>query len=196
VKATCFAGTLGAAATLVGYRTIEKEHDMHRPLSALAALAVIAAVAAPFPSVAAYRIHRVVRQAERAKVGTLTCDISAGIGLIITSKKHLTCIFTPSRPGPREVYTGSITRFGLDVGGTTGGEMIWSVFAPTNRRFGALAGHYAGATAEATVGAGVGVNALVGGSKRTVTLQPVSVQGQEGLNLAIGVAGLDLRPAR
>jgi hypothetical protein len=105
-------------------------------------------------------------------------------------------MFTPSQPGPREVYTGSITKFGLDLGATAGGEMVWSVYAPTNRRFGALAGHYGGASAEATVGAGVGANVLVGGSSHTVTLQPVSVQGQTGLNVAAGVAGLDLRPAR
>ena len=161
---------------------------MHRRLSALAALAVVAAVASPAPSMAQDR--------ERTKAGTLTCDISAGIGLIITSKKQLTCMFTPSQPGPREVYTGSITKFGLDLGATAGGEMVWAVYAPTNRRFGALAGHYGGASAEATVGAGVGANVLVGGSNRTVSLQPVSVQGQAGLNLAVGVAGLELRPAR
>jgi hypothetical protein len=162
---------------------------MHRRLSALAALAVIVALALPAPSIAQGR--------ERTKVGSLTCDISAGIGLIITSKKELTCMFTPSQPGPREVYTGSITKFGLDLGATTGGEMVWAVYyAPTNRRFGALAGRYVGASAEATVGAGVGANVLVGGSNRTVSLQPVSVQGQAGLNLAVGVAGLELRPAR
>jgi hypothetical protein len=133
---------------------------------------------------------------EHTKVGTLTCDISGGIGLIITSKKDVTCMFTPSQPGPREVYTGSITKFGLDIGATTGGEMVWAVEAPTTRHFGALAGNYAGATGEATVGAGVGANVLVGGSNRTVTLQPVSIQGQTGLNLAVGVAGLTLRPAR
>ncbi len=169
---------------------------MHRSLSALAALAVVAAVAAPAPTMAAHRARHVDRSVERQKVGTLTCDISAGIGLIVTSKKHLTCMFTPLRSGAREVYTGSITKFGLDIGGTTGGEMVWSVYAPTNRRFGALAGHYGGASAEATVGAGVGANVLIGGSNRTVTLQPISVQGQTGLNLAVGVAGLDLRPAR
>jgi hypothetical protein len=161
---------------------------MHRRLSALAALAVVAAVSLPAPSIAQGR--------ERTKVGSLTCDISAGIGLIITSKKELTCMFTLSQPGPREVYTGSITKFGLDLGATTGGEMVWAVYAPTNRRFGALAGRYVGASAEATVGAGVGANVLVGGSNRTVSLQPVSVQGQAGLNLAVGVAGLELRPAR
>ena len=85
---------------------------------------------------------------------------------------------------------------GLDLGATTGGEMIWAVYAPTTRRFGALAGHYAGATAEATVGAGLGANVLVGGSRRTIALQPIAVQGQAGLNVAVGVAGLDLRPAR
>ena len=161
---------------------------MHRPLSAFAALAVVAAVALPAPTMA--------QAPDRTKVGTLTCDISAGIGLIVTSKKDLTCMFTPSQPGPREVYTGSISKFGLDIGATAGGEMIWAVYAPSTRKFGALAGHYAGASGEATVGAGVGANVLVGGSDRTVSLQPVSVQGQAGLNLAVGVAELNLRPAR
>ena len=161
---------------------------MHRSLSAFAALAVVAAVGLPVSTMA--------QAPDRTKAGTLTCDISAGIGLIITSKKAVTCMFTPSQPGPREVYTGSITKFGLDLGATAGGEMIWAVYAPTNRRLGALAGHYGGASAEATVGAGVGANVLVGGSNRTVILQPVSVQGQAGLNVAAGVAEIDLRPAR
>ncbi len=129
---------------------------MHKPFKAIAALALAAAVALPASAMA---------QAHRTKAGTLTCDISSGIGLIITSKKTLTCMFTPSHPGPREVYVGSITKFGLDIGATAGGEMVWAVYAPTNRRFGALAGHYGGATAEATVGAGLGANVLVGGSR-------------------------------
>src|SRR5262249_8921111 len=112
------------------------------------------------------------------------------------SKKDVTCMFTPSDRGPREVYVGVISKFGLDIGATAGGEMVWAVYAPTNRRFGALAGHYGGATAEATVGAGLGANVLVGGSNRTVALQPVSIQGQAGLNVAAGVADLNLRPAR
>ena len=160
---------------------------MHRPLSVLAALAVIAAVASPVPTMA---------QAERVKAGTLTCDISGGIGLIITSHKDVTCMFTPSQPGQREVYVGAISKFGLDIGTTAGGEMVWAVYAPTTRRFGALAGNYSGATAEATVGAGLGANVLVGGSNRTLALQPVSVQGQAGVNVAAGVAELALRPAR
>lgn len=161
---------------------------MHRCLRALAGLVMATAIAIPTSAMA--------QRANRTKVGTLTCDISAGIGVIIASKKSLTCMFTPAQPGAREVYTGSITKFGLDLGATSGGEMIWAVYAPSNRRFGALAGRYVGATAEATVGAGVGANVLVGGSNRTITLQPVSVQGQTGLNVAAGVAGLELRPAR
>ena len=160
---------------------------MNRPFGVLAAVAVVAAVASPVSTMA---------QGERVKAGTLTCDISGGIGLIITSHKDVACIFTPSQPGPREVYVGGIDKFGLDLGATAGGEMVWAVYAPTTRRFGALAGQYSGASAEATVGAGLGANVLVGGSDRTVALQPLSVQGQAGLNVAAGVAELTLRPAR
>ena len=132
----------------------------------------------------------------RAKVGTLTCDISGGIGMIIGSQKQVQCLFTPSEAGPREVYVGSIRKFGLDLGATTGGEMVWTVYAPTTGRIAALAGDYVGATAEATVGAGLGANVLVGGSDWTVALQPVAVQGQTGLNVAAGVTELELRPVR
>ena len=128
---------------------------MHRPLSVIATLAFVAAVASPLPTLA---------QGERVKAGTLTCDISGGIGLIVTSHKDVTCMFTPSQPGPREVYVGGINKFGLDLGATAGGEMVWAVYAPTTRRFGALAGTYSGATAEATVGGGLGANVLVGGA--------------------------------
>jgi hypothetical protein len=159
---------------------------MHMRLIAFAAMALTAAVALPGTTMAQ----------GRDKVGSLNCDISAGIGAIIASKKSVTCMFTPSARGPREVYVGSISKLGVDIGATSGGEMVWAVFAPSNRKFGALAGHYVGATAEATVGAGLGANALVGGSNRTVTLQPVSVTGQTGLNIAAGVAELTLRPAR
>lgn len=159
---------------------------MHKILGVVSAAALAAAVMQT-PAAA---------QRGGTKVGTLTCDISGGIGAIIASKKDLTCMFTPSQPGPREVYVGSITKFGLDLGATSGGEMVWAVYAPTSKKFSALAGHYVGASAEATVGAGLGANVLVGGSNRTVALQPVSIQGQTGLNVAAGVAGLELRPAR
>jgi hypothetical protein len=130
---------------------------------------------------------------ERTQVGDLTCDISGGIGLLIGSQRTLNCTFMPSVPGPIEYYAGTLTKLGVDVGITGGGVMIWLVFAPTNRPIGALSGTYGGAAAEASVGAGVGANVLVGGSNRTVQLQPVSLEGQTGLNVAAGVAGIDLR---
>jgi hypothetical protein len=133
----------------------------------------------------------------RAKVGTLDCDISAGIGMIVASRKEVTCVFSPSAGGRREAYVGTISKFGLDIGATSGGRMMWAVHASTQgSRRGTLSGNYAGASAEATVGAGLGANVLVGGSNRTIALQPVSIQGQTGLNLAVGVAGLELQPAR
>jgi hypothetical protein len=131
-------------------------------------------------------------QAQNAQAGLLQCDVSGGVGLIITSQKELICNFRNSR-GEYEVYTGAIRKFGLDIGATTGGQMVWSVFAPSGRiSRGALAGVYGGASAEATVGGGLGANVLVGGSDRSIALQPLSIQGQTGLNLAVGVADLIL----
>ena len=132
----------------------------------------------------------------RVQAGQLTCDISGGIGLIFGSQRTLNCTFTPSVPGPTEFYAGMLTKLGVDIGVTAGGAMVWLVYAPTSRPAGALAGSYGGATAEATVVAGLGANVLIGGSNRTVELQPVSLQGQTGLNVAAGVAGIDLRWVR
>jgi len=133
---------------------------------------------------------------DRVQAGSLTCDVSAGIGLIIGSQRNVSCTFTPAQPGPIEYYTGTISKLGVDVGVTTGGVMVWAVWAPTNRPAGALAGTYAGAAAEASVIAGLGANALIGGNNRTIALQPFSVQGQVGLNIAAGVAGLNLSYVR
>lgn len=132
----------------------------------------------------------------RVKIGSLNCDISAGIGLIIGSKKSVACVYTPTEGGRIEGYTGSISKFGLDVGATAGGQMVWAVYAPSGPGRNALAGNYVGAAAEATAGAGLGANVLVGGSNRTVALQPLSLQGQAGINLAVGVAELQLNPGR
>jgi hypothetical protein len=161
---------------------------MFRRMIACTAMAFAAAVALPATTMA--------QTGAPTQVGTLTCDISGGIGMIIASKKDVNCIFTPANPGPREVYVGHISKFGLDLGGTTGGRMVWAVFAPTTKNYGALSGTYVGATAEATFGAGLGANVLVGGSNDTIALQPLSVQGQTGLNVAAGVGALTLRPAR
>jgi hypothetical protein len=134
-------------------------------------------------------------QPQRVQVGTLACSISAGIGLVVASQRNVSCNFQPDG-GPPEAYTGTITRIGVDVGFTTGGAMVWGVFAGTNRYAGMLSGTYAGATAEATVAAGLGANVLVGGSNHSVALQPLSVQGQVGLNVAAGVGALELHLAQ
>jgi uncharacterized protein DUF992 len=98
------------------------------------------------------------------------------------------------RQGARGLW-GTVSTLGLDIGATSGGRLTWAVFAPTTLRRAALAGTYVGATAGGTVGAGVGANVLVGGSDRTVALQPVSVQAQTGLNIAAGVSRMELQPA-
>jgi hypothetical protein len=135
-------------------------------------------------------------QAQQIRAGLLNCDVSGGLGLIIGSQRTVNCLFTPEVPGPQEGYYGTITKFGLDIGATAGGSMVWAVYADTSRGYGFLAGDYAGASGEATVAVGLGANVLVGGSSRTVALQPVSLTGQVGLNLALGVANLSIRPSR
>ena len=130
------------------------------------------------------------------QAGTLNCDVSAGIGLIIGSRREVNCLFTPAYAAPPEQYVGAITKFGLDLGVTGGGQLVWAVHMSTTRRRGVLAGSYAGASAEASAIVGLGANLLVGGNDRSVALQPLSIQGQIGLNLAVGVANLALRPAR
>ena len=148
-------------------------------------------------ALAAMLFNAPTAQAQRIRTGVLNCDVSAGIGLIIGSQRSVNCLFTPDQPGyPQEGYYGTISKLGLDVGVTAGGIMVWGVYADTNRGYGFLAGDYAGASGEATVVAGLGANVLVGGSNRTVALQPLSVGGQVGLNLALGVANLSLRPSR
>lgn len=134
--------------------------------------------------------------AARVKVGVLACRVAPGFGMVVGSSKAISCNFTPTGR-KAERYTGRITRIGLDVGFTHGGTIVWAVFAPTSGYHShALAGHYAGASAQASLVAGLGANVLVGGSEKSFALQPFSVSGQMGLNLAVGVAGLELRAAR
>lgn len=136
------------------------------------------------------------QEAGRTRVGTLTCNISPGVGMIVGGQRQLSCIFASARGRAREAYEGAASTLGLDIGATSGGQLTWAVFAPTTTlRRAALAGTYVGATTGGTVGAGAGANLLVGGSNRTVALQPVSVQAQTGVNIAAGVSNLELRPA-
>ncbi|PVE22563.1 DUF992 domain-containing protein [Microvirga sp. KLBC 81] len=131
----------------------------------------------------------------RSRVGVLTCNVSGSVGLILTSQKTTACVFNPRR-GRNEHYVGVIRRFGLDIGATNRGILTWAVFSGGSVMPGALAGSYAGASAEATIGAGLGANVLVGGSNRSIALQPLSVSGQTGLNFALGVGDFELRAIR
>jgi hypothetical protein len=131
----------------------------------------------------------------RTRVGTLTCNIAPGVGLVVGGQRQLSCIYASARGRAREAYEGTVSTLGLDIGATTGGQMAWAVFAPGRLPRAALAGTYTGATAGGTVGAGASANVLVGGPDRRVIMQPASVQGQTGVNIAAGVSAMELRPA-
>jgi len=150
-----------------------------------------------FAVAAALATPALAQQAGGTKVGFLTCKTSTSLGLIIGSHQKISCSFKPDAGGLPENYQGSIGRLGLDLGVKGGGIMTWAVFAPVNGyHHGALAGTYVGGSGSASFGVGVGANALVGGSHKSIALQPLSVEGNVGVNLALGVAGLTLRAVR
>ena len=133
---------------------------------------------------------------ERIELGELECFVDAGTGFIIGSQKDISCVFTSYQS--EEIidnYFGVINKFGLDIGSTEESYIKWIVVAPTESQFtrGFLHGDYIGATASATFAVGLGANVLIGGSKKTFALQPISLQSQKGLNIATGIAEIELR---
>ena len=127
------------------------------------------------------------------KVGLLTCKVEPGWSYIVGSTKALHCSYAPSRGQP-ERYMGDIQKVGIDLGYSDGATMVWAVIAPTSDvGKDALDGEYAGASASVAVGVGAGVNVLIGGFDKSITLQPVSVEGGTGVNLAAGVASISLK---
>lgn len=147
----------------------------------LSAAALAACLAGSVPAAAA-----------GVKVGALECHVKDGVGLIIMEKERMTCTFTPTNGSP-EKYAGTIRKYGLTVGVTAGTVIVWAVVAanPTYEPW-SLAGQYVGISADASVGLGVGANALIGGSNKSIALQPVSVQGQVGLDIAIAITDMQL----
>jgi hypothetical protein len=132
------------------------------------------------------------------ELGILDCAIAGGTGFIFGSSKDLSCTFTPANTTfAQEAYFGVVNKYGLDIGVTDKTIMQWIVLSPLENIYapGALAGDYVGASAEVTAAVGAGANLLVGGSQRAFTLQPLSVQAQTGINLAIGVSQFQLRSA-
>jgi hypothetical protein len=127
------------------------------------------------------------------KVGRLSCNVEGGIGLILGSSKAMSCTFH-KEGGGSETYSGRITKIGIDIGITKSTRIEWLVFTAGNNNYSnhALAGTYVGASGEASVGIGGGANWLIGGSRDSFMLQPWSLQGQTGLNFAVGLAGLTL----
>lgn len=129
------------------------------------------------------------------KIGVLSCDVAGGAGFIIGSSKAVDCVYSPVGGARAEHYSGSIGKLGIDIGVTEQTVLAWAVFAPGKVNKGALKGSYTGVSAEATVVVGLGANVLVGGFRKGINLQPLSVQAQTGLNVAAGVASLHLRYA-
>ncbi|MBW9116448.1 DUF992 domain-containing protein [Rhizobium cauense] len=134
--------------------------------------------------------------AERIEVGSLDCDVAAGVGVIIGAQQEARCTFRPSAGGPTEQYSGRIDEFGIDIGRIKAAKMAWLVYAPTNKDRAALAGTYSGVTADVAVGIGLGADVLVGGLNGTISLQPISVKAEEGVNIAVGVTSLTLRASK
>jgi hypothetical protein len=127
------------------------------------------------------------------KTGYLTCHEASGWGFVFGSSRELKCSYS-SNGGRVEYYSGSISKFGADIGYLKSAVILWAVAATTNDlKPGALAGNYGGVAASVTLGAGAGANVLIGGFEKSIALQPLSFEGQNGLNVAAGVAALSLK---
>jgi hypothetical protein len=126
------------------------------------------------------------------KIGTMACHVSSGWGFVFGSTRELRCVFTGG--GRTENYDGKISKFGVDIGYQQSGVILWAVFAPsTDLKPGALTGDYGGITAGAAAGVGGNANVLVGGSTKSISLQPLSIEGDKGINLAVGIAAISLQ---
>ncbi len=157
--------------------------------ASLISAATVAAVLVVTPVASA-----LAQDSPKVLAGTLTCQGKGSVGLVLGSTERLSCIYVPAGSGKPQNYSATITKVGLDVGFKTASTMIWTVLgSAASLAPGVLSGTYGGASAEVAVAIGGGANVLVGGSQKSVVLQPLSVQGQTGLNLAVGVAGLTLR---
>ena len=131
--------------------------------------------------------------ANSVNLGMLVCDMSKGIGFVLIEKQKMTCEFRPIS-GDAEAYSGKITDYGIELGEIKKGHLIWGVFAAAllDMQPGALNGEYVGVDADAALGLGVGANALIGGTGKGFILQPVSVEGEVGINIAAGIRTVSL----
>jgi len=158
----------------------------------LIAVVMVGAVLAGVSSFAA------AQEKKGVTVGMLRCNEASGWGLVFGSTRDLKCVFSSSEQGARPVhFTGKIKKYGVDLGYQENSVILWAVLS-TSDKFtpGALAGDYVGATAEVAWAVGLGANVLVGGSNKGFALQPISVQGYNGVNVAAGVTAVELRAAK
>lgn len=131
----------------------------------------------------------------RTEIGVLNCTVAGGVGFIFGSSKNLSCVL--KRPGRNIGFHGTVEKFGLDIGFTNKSYISWAVLAPTvDAPANLLVGSYGGVSAQATLVVGAGANALIGGSDKSIVLQPLSIQAQSGLNIALGITSLTLRPGK
>jgi hypothetical protein len=160
---------------------------MNRKLCLFAAVATVAAV---LTSQSAWS-----QQSNGVKTGILTCNVEGGWGLVFGSTRDLKCTYTDTN-SKVDHYVGHIDKFGVDLGYQAGGIIVWAVLSPTKDVGpGALAGTYVGVTGGASVGVGGNANVLVGGADRTITLQPLSIEGATGVNVAAGIAQIVMKAA-
>ena len=130
------------------------------------------------------------------RAGILQCQGGQNVGFVVGSVTSLECVFQSEGRRP-EPYLATVRRIGVDLGFTEQTRFSWAVSAPNSRLGrGELAGNYGGVGANASVGIGGGGNFLVGGPQNSYALQPISVQGQTGLNVAAGIADIELQPFR
>lgn len=157
-----------------------------RKIGNVVSIALVALTLAALPCISSAR-------AADVKVGYLSCHVASGWGIIFGSSRELDCTYTPASGKEVEHYKGDINKYGADIGYTQSAVILWTVLAPsTDMEQGAIAGHYAGATASATLGLGAGAHVLVGGLHSSIALQPISIEGNTGLNVAAGIATINL----
>jgi|SRR5580658_798921 hypothetical protein len=151
----------------------------------------VLAIAVASVAVGTLALGTPARAADTVKSGVLTCHVDSGWGFVFGSSRDLRCTYSGN--GRSEHYRGSISKFGVDIGYLESGVLVWGVFEPTSDLGkGALAGTYDGVAGGASVGVGADANVLVGGSNRSISLQPLSLEGDRGLNVAAGVASVSL----
>jgi hypothetical protein len=173
---------------------LRSHHSFHSEFSFMRRLTVIAAFAATV--LGALTSADAQQPVARVQVGVLECRGGASVGFIVGSVTHLGCVLRVDGM-PEDRYIATIQKIGLDLGITEETALAWGVFAPTAQLGpGDLSGNYAGAQGSASLGVGAGGNALVGGSNNSIALQPLSLQGQVGVNIAAGLESLELRPGR